>query len=136
MSFPIHSEKNFILAGDYDSYGWPQLRTDSELLEIVRFDVKRLHCLRPDLGRAVIKRTWNGWHLRFPFSELSREEVDWLSNLTHMDTGYLWWLQQRGKATLRQGIKVIATVFRGEVIRSKKILDIPQIIEIIEVNPK
>ena len=69
------------------------LRTDplwDNSLEIVRIEARRLASMYPLGDTAVIMRSDNGYHLRFPGAKLSRDEeetVMW-SSLSHF--GHKW----------------------------------------------
>jgi len=89
---------------DYDSSkGWIW-RTNplwDDLLELVRMEAKRLSSIYPLGDIAVIMRSDNGWHLRFPKAKLTREEeesVMWTS-LSHF--GHIWFSCLIKDTTLR-----------------------------------
>lgn len=73
---------------DYDSNSSWFTRTGpmwDDLLELVRMEARRLSQLYPLGDIAVIMRSDNGWHLRFPRAHLTREQeesVMW-SSLSH-----------------------------------------------------
>lgn len=119
---------------DYDSYGWPDLREDSELLELVRIDAKRFLQNPRVGGRIVIKRTVNGYHLEAPFAELTREEQDLMTLESHCDTGYRWWTLRHGRATLRIGEKSIVKRIGDRFVGSRRERETPQVIEVMKIS--
>jgi len=135
---------SFAYKADLDFYGHPELSDEGELLELTRLDALRIqHLLGPKAGKAIIKRSINGFHLSFPFSRLTEEEIGWLMEGSPVDTGYRWWVQERGSSTLRIGpktiLKEVGTGPRARIVGKRKIEDKPFIVEIIEntrvVNP-
>lgn len=93
---------------DYDSgRGWlwrlPPLWDD--LLDLVRMEAVRLGKMFPLGPIAVIMRSDNGWHLRFPKARLAREEeesVMWAS-MSHF--GHKWFSCLVKDTTLRASKK-------------------------------
>ncbi len=73
---------------DYDSGRSWFTRTGpmwDNMLELVRMEARRLAAMFPLGDTAVIMRSDNGWHLRFPRAHLTREQeesVMW-SSLSH-----------------------------------------------------
>jgi hypothetical protein len=93
---------------DYDSgEGW-LWRTDplwDNSLELVRVEAKRLSSMYPLGDLAVIMRSDNGYHLRFPHAHLTKEEeesVMW-SSLSHY--GHKWFSSLMKDTTLRVSVK-------------------------------
>lgn len=89
---------------DYDSSeGW-LWRTDplwDDLIDLIRMEAKRLARMFPLGNIAVIKRSDNGWHLKFPQASLTEEEMEsimWAS-LSHF--GHKWFTCLVEDATLR-----------------------------------
>ena len=79
----------------------------------------------------VIKRTWQGYHLRAPLARLTREEQETLTRMSHSDSGYKYWLFHHGKSTLRIGEKVIVKQIKDRFVGKRVIRSKPQVIEII-----
>jgi hypothetical protein len=130
---------SFTLKNDYDLYGHPEIKNMGELLELVQIDAKRImHLLGPRIGKAVIKRSINGFHLKFPFAQITEEEVAWLMEGSPLDTGFAYWCRERGSSTLRLGpktiMKEVGTGPRRRIVGRRRVEDIPFIVEIIE-NP-
>lgn len=128
---------SFTYKTDHDYYGHPELSNEGELLELVRIEALRIqHLLGPRVGKAIIKRSINGYHLSFPFSRLTEEEVLWLMAGSPVDTGYAYWVLERGSSTLRIGpktiLKEVGTGPRARIVGKRKIEDKPFIVEIIE----
>lgn len=129
----------FTLKNDYDLYGHPELRDMGELLEMVQVDAKRIQfLLGPRVGRAVIKRSVNGLHLKFPFARITEEEVAWMMEGSPLDTGFRYWCRERGSSTLRIGHKtIVKEVGTGPLRRfvgRRRVEDTPFVVEVIE-NP-
>jgi len=64
---------------DFDSNSSWFTRTGpmwDNLLELVRMEARRLAATFPLGDIAVIKRSDNGWHLRFPRAHLTREQEE------------------------------------------------------------
>jgi hypothetical protein len=124
---------------DADIYGHPELRDEGELLELVKVDARRIqHILGPRAGKAVIRRSINGFHLSFPFSGLAEEEVAWLMEGSPVDTGYKYWSLTRNSSTLRIGpktiLKEVGTGPRARIVGRKRVEDTPFVVEVLE-NP-
>lgn len=126
---------SFSYKEDYDEYGHPDLNMN-ELLELIRINIQRIfHLLGPHMGKiAIIKRSQNGFHLSFPFARLTEEEVAWLMEGSPIDTGYQWWVVERGSSTLRISEKVIVTEVGNKpetkrFVGKRVVKDIPHIIE-------
>jgi len=125
---------SFSYKEDYDEYGHPDLNAN-ELLELIRINIQRIfYLLGPYMGKiAVIKRSQNGFHLAFPFSRVTKEEVEWLMEGSLVDTGFRWWVQERGSSTLRISKKVIITEvgagLGARFVGKRVIPDIPFILE-------
>ncbi len=124
---------------DADNYGHPELRDDGELLELVRIDARRIqHILGPRAGKAIIKRSINGFHLTLPFVQITEQEVAWLMEGSPIDTGYRWWVQERGSSTLRIApktiLKEVGTGPRARIVGVKRVEDTPLVVEVLE-NP-
>ena len=124
---------------DYDIYGHPELRDMAELLELVLLDARRImHLLGPRAGPAVVKQSVNGYHLRFPFSRVTEEEVAWIMEGSPVDTGYRHWARERHSSTLRVAPKtIVKEVGSGEAARlvgSRRVPDTPRVVEVLE-NP-
>lgn len=89
---------------DYDSgksWVWQTGPLWDNLLELVRMEAKRLSSIYPLGDIAVIMRSDNGWHLRFPKAKLTRDEeesVMWAS-LSHF--GHIWFSCLIEDTTLR-----------------------------------
>jgi len=129
----------FTYSADYDFYGHPELRSMDELHDLVRLDAKRIqYLLGPRAGKAILKQSLNGYHLRFPFSQLTEEEVAWLMEGSPLDSGYAYWVETRGSSTLRIGPKVIlrevGTGPRARIVGVKRVEDTPFVVEVLE-NP-
>jgi len=125
---------------DFDLYGHPELRSLDELHDLVLLDAKRIqYLLGPRAGKAIVKQSINGFHLSFPFSRLTEEEVSWLMEGSPVDSGYRYWVATRGSGTLRIGpktiLKEIGTGPRSRIVGKKRIEDTPFIIEVLE-NPR
>ena len=132
---------SFTYKADYDRYGNPHLRDEGEILELVKIDAKRVfYLLGPRMGGiAVIRRSLNGYHLNFPFSRLKREEIEWLIEYSFMDSGYKYWVRERGCSTLRTSKKTILkevgdNSWTKRIVGKRTIEDIPFIVCIIK-NP-
>jgi len=89
---------------EYDSgksWIWRSGPLWDDLLELVRMEARRLSTIYPLGDIAVIMRSDNGWHLRFPKAHLTREEeesVMWTS-LSHF--GHVWFSCLVKDTTLR-----------------------------------
>lgn len=89
---------------DYDSNRSWFTRTGpmwDNLLELIRMEAKRLGAMYPLGGVAVIMRSDDGWHLKFPHARLTQEQeqsIMW-SSLSHF--GHLWFSCAVGDTTLR-----------------------------------
>lgn len=130
-----NTEKRYILALDYDEYGWTHAGNflqPHELLELVRLDAKRFLNYPQIGGVMVIKRSWQGYHLKAPFAQLTREEQEVLAGMSFADTGYQYWIRQHGKATLRIGEKVVVKQVKDRFVGKTVIHSKPQIIEVIK----
>jgi len=124
---------------DFDLYGHPELRSMGELRELVEVDAKRIqHLLGPRAGVAIIKQSVNGYHLKFPFSRLTEEEVAWLMEGSPIDTGYRYWVQERHSSTLRVGPKTIVKEVGvgpgARIVGSRRVEDTPMVVMVLE-NP-
>jgi len=133
-------EMSFTYKSDYDMYGNPTLKDMGELLELVQIDAKRImHLLGPRIGNAVVKRSVNGFHLKFPFAQITEEEVAWLMESSPVDTGYRYWVHERGSSTLRIGpktiLKEVGTGPRRRLVGRRRVEDTPFVVEVIE-NPR
>lgn len=122
---------------DYDLYGNPQLRDMRELLALVKVDAMRImHLLGPRAGKAVIKRSLNGYHLSFPWSRVTEEEVNWILEDSPADSGYKHWTRERGSSTLRIGSKTIMVMVgewpRKRIVGSRRVEDQPYVVETME----
>ena len=129
----------YTYTADYDLYGHPELRSMNELLELVLLDAKRIqHLLGPRAGRAVIKQSINGYHLKLPFARLTEEEVAWLMEGSPVDSGYKYWVQERHSSTLRIGpktiVKEVGTGPRSRLVGRRRVEDTPQVVKVLE-NP-
>ncbi len=128
---------SFTYKADFDLYGHPEVRDMGELLELVQIDAKRIiHLLGPRIGNAVIKRSINGYHLKFPFAQITKQEVAWLMEGSPVDTGYAWWVRERGSSTLRIGpktiMKEVGTGPHRRFVGRRRVEDTPIVVEIIE----
>ena len=89
------------------------LRED-EKLDLVVSEVKRLQRLYK-LGNALIYKTKNGYHIRFPQAYVPlhiRNAI--LESCLIIDKGYLWWCKKLRDCTLRTSEKpVLKKVARG-----------------------
>lgn len=89
---------------EYDSgkdWIWRTTPLWDDLLELVRMEARRLSSMYPLGDIAVIMRSDNGWHLRFPQAKLTRDEeesVMWTS-LSHF--GHKWFSCLVKDTTLR-----------------------------------
>jgi len=131
------TEKRYTLELDYDEYGWDypdNFLLPHELLELVRLDAHRFLCYPKIGGVIVIRRSWQGYHLKAPFASLTREEQDAFTRMSHSDSGYKYWVNRHGKSTLRIGEKVIVKQIRDRFVGSRTIHDKPQIIEVIKIE--
>lgn len=122
---------------DADNYGHPELRDDGELLELVKIDARRIqHIFGPRVGRAVIRRSINGFHLAFPFAKITEQEVAWLMEGSPIDTGYRYWVETRGSSTLRIApktiLKEVGTGPRARIVGKKRVEDTPFVVEVLE----
>jgi hypothetical protein len=127
------------LEQDFDLYGHPEFKSMNELYELVLIDAKRIqYLLGPRAGKAIIKQSVNGYHLKFPFSRITEEEVNWLMESSPVDTGYRYWTQERHSSTLRLSsktiVKEVGTGPRTRIVGRRKVLDEPFIVKILE-NP-
>ena len=130
---------SFTLKQDYDLYGHPEVESMNELLELVQIDARRImHLLGQRIGKAVIKRSINGFHLKFPFAHITEEEVAWLMESSPIDTGFRYWTRERGSSTLRIGpktiMKEVGTGPHRRIVGRRRVEDTPFIVETIE-NP-
>jgi len=130
----------FTYEANFDLYGHPELRSLDELHDLVLLDAKRIqYLLGPRAGKAIIKQSINGFHLKFPFSNLTEEEVNWLMESSPLDTGYHYWVQERHSSTLRIApktiLKEVGTGPRARIVGKKRIEDTPFIIEVLK-NPR
>ena len=70
------------------------------------------------------------------FSRLAEEEVAWLMEGSLIDTGYRWWVIERGSSTLRISEKVIVTEvgagLGARFVGKRVIHDIPFILETVK----
>ena len=133
------TERRHVFHADYDLYGHPELNSMDELRELVEVDAKRImHLLGPLAGDAVIKQSINGFHLLFPFSRLTEEEIAWLMESSYVDTGYRWWTMERHSSTLRIGPKtIVKTAGTGpteRIVGRRRIEDRPQVVAVLR-NP-
>jgi len=131
---------SFSLLQDFDCYGHPRLTAD-ELLELIIIDIQRIFfLLGPRMGKvAVIRRSQNGFHVSYPFAEITEEETAWLMESSPLDTGFAWWVVERGCSTLRISEKVILKEvgekpWTKRFVGKKVIHDIPFILKTIQ-NP-
>jgi len=130
---------SFTYSADFDLYGHPELRSMDELHDLVRLDAKRIqHLLGPRAGKAILKQSLNGYHLKFPFSQLTEEEVTWLMEGSPIDSGYRYWVETRGSSTLRIApktiLKEVGTGPRARIVGRKRVEDTPFVVEVLE-NP-
>ena len=124
---------------DFDYYGHPDLHSMGELRELVEVDAKRImHLLGPRAGRAVIKQSANGYHLKLPFARLTEGEVAWLMEGSPVDTGYRYWCTTRHSSTLRVGPKTIVKEVGvgpgARIVGSRRVEDTPMVVAVLE-NP-
>lgn len=71
-------------------------------LDLVRLEARRLQNLLPKLGKALILRSSeSGWHLRFPDSRLSWQEIENLLVASKAHRGYIYFSLVVSDATLR-----------------------------------
>ena len=131
---------SFSYKEDYDEYGHPDLNAN-ELLELIRINIQRIfYLLGPYMGKAaIIKRSQNGFHVSFPFSRLTEEEVTWLMEGSPIDSGYRWWVIERGCSTLRTSNKIIVKEVGSNpetkrFVGKRVVYDIPFVVEVLE-NP-
>ena len=130
---------SFTYKEDYDEYGHPNINPN-ELLELVKINIQRIfYLLGSRMGKAaIIKRSQNGFHISFPFSRLAEDEVAWLMEGSPIDTGFRWWVIERGSSTLRISEKVIVkevgTGSRTRFVGKRVVHDIPFILEVVK-NP-
>lgn len=93
---------------DYDSgKGW-LLRTPplwDTLIDLIRMEAKRLARMFPLGDVAVIKRSDNGWHLKFPQASLTQEEMESVMSASLSHFGHKWFTVTVKDATLRVGKK-------------------------------
>lgn len=89
---------------DYDTgQGW-LWRTGplwDDLLELVRMEAKRLANIFPLGHIAVIMRSDNGWHLRFPKARLTQEQEESVLYESMSHYGHVWFSLLIGDTTLR-----------------------------------
>lgn len=129
------SEKRYILALDYDEYGWDHpdnFLHPHELLELVRLDAHRFLNYPIIGGTIVIKRSYLGYHLKAPFARLTREDQEAFARMSFADTGYKYWIGRHGKATLRIDEKVIMKQIGERFVGKRIVRSKPQVIEIIK----
>ena len=124
---------------DADVYGHPELRDEGELLELVKVDARRIqHILGPRAGKAVIRRSINGFHLAFPFAQITEQEVAWIMQGSPIDSGYAYWVETRGSSTLRIApktiLKEVGTGPKARIVGRKRVEDTPFVVEVLE-NP-
>ena len=130
---------SFTYKADFDLYGHPEVRDMGELLEMVQVDAKRImHLLGPRIGKAVIKRSIHGYHLKFPFAQITEEEVAWLMEGSSLDTGFRYWTRERGSSTLRISektiLKEVGIGSTARIVGRKVVKDTPIIVKVLE-NP-
>ena len=129
----------YTLKMDFDFYGHPELHSMNELYDLVLLDAQRIqHLLGPRAGRAIVKQSINGYHLKFPFARLTEEEVAWLMEGSPVDSGYKYWVQERHSSTLRVGPKTIVKEVgvgpRTRIVGRRRVEDTPYVVMVLE-NP-
>lgn len=100
---------------DYDSgKGWlwrlDPLRDD--LLDLVKMEARRLAAMYPLGPIALILRSDNGWHLRFPKARLTREQEESVMWTSKSHFGHVWFSCLVGDTTLRTSAKPGKNSFR------------------------
>ncbi len=100
---------------DYDSgrgYLWRVGPFHDDLHELVRMEARRLGGMFPLGSIALILRSDNGWHLRFPEARLSREEEESVMWASKSHYGHVWFSCLIGDTTLRVSRKPYGPSFR------------------------
>lgn len=125
---------SLMVMADYDEYGFPKLQPHI-LLEDIKIRVKSLQYVMPHVGKAILKRTYWGYHVKFPFARLTKDEHAFALIYLQMDSGYVWWAQVReGRQTLRIGEKPIVCTVKSHKVGKTVIKSVPQIIDVIDVE--
>lgn len=118
---------------DFDAFK-PPLRwlNPDEVRELVMIEARRLKELF-NLGKAIIRRSDGGWHVKFS-RPLTKKEFDAiLTEAKFVDWGYKYWIQQHGgMACLRTGPKVIVKMVGNKKIGRRVEGMTPQTWEVIE----
>lgn len=116
---------------DVDDYGTDM--EPHEMLEWIELHVQRvIGMFGSFLGNAVIKRSCQGFHVKFT-GELTEDQIRMLYlQLPFGDTGYKWWFWHKGEATLRIKDKVIVKEVNKKRVGRRIIMDMPQIVRVIE----
>jgi hypothetical protein len=133
--------KEHILKFDVDDcghYGWGSPLIN-DLLEDLLVVIRSLQTQFPQIGKVVLKRTMNGFHVKFPDSHMPFWLVKYLTQKFPHDFGQLWWSSQHGRVTLRMNEKPVVKTVSGE--HSKRlglqiIHDKPQTIRILYPDGK
>jgi len=125
--------ERFCLFIDYDLDSF-LLRglSPSEALDLVLCYVKSLQNVFK-LGRAVIYRSDNGFHVRFPFARLSEKEVVFLTQYAKAESGYLYWTKvKEGRQCLRISRKRIVKMFGNKRLGRRVEGSKPELIAIVD----
>jgi len=95
---------------DYDSNSSWFTRTGpmwDDLLELIRMEARRLAAMFPLGPIAVIMRSDNGWHIRFPRAHLTREQEESVMRASMSHYGHLWFSFLVEDTTLRVSKKPV-----------------------------
>jgi hypothetical protein len=123
---------------DCGHYGWGSPLIN-DLFEDLVVAIRSLQTQCPKVGKVVLKRTMNGFHIIFPDSRLPFWLIDYLTQKFPHDFGQLWWSRQHRRVTLRIGEKPIVKTATNEFSKrlgTQIIHDRPQTIRIIYPNGK
>lgn len=121
---------------DCGHYGWGSPLINN-LYEDLVVAIRSLQTQYPKIGKAVLRRTMNGFHVIFPESHLPFWLADYLTQKFPHDFGQRWWSQQHQKVTLRISDKPIVKVVTNEFSKRlgiQTVHDKPQTIRIIQVD--
>ena len=120
--------KNRILFLDYDLNKPPFCFMNvEEARELIYMDVLRLKRMFK-LGKAIIKRSLNGFHVKFPFDFLNVDEVNAILLESLCDKGYKYYSIEKGKQCLRiSDKKIVVESNKGKRLYVKTIRDEPYI---------
>lgn len=100
---------------DYDSgsgWLWRVGPLQDDLLDLVRMEARRLAAMYPLGPIALIMRSDNGWHLKFPKARLTREEEESVMWTSKSHFGHVWFSCLVRDTTLRASAKPRKNSFR------------------------